>query len=162
MPEEGRVVGQPVERGRGQDRVDRLVQGQRLAQVRDQVGHPIAESGQPGASLSDHGRRAVEGDHPAVRQALGQLLGYPARAAASIKDGLVAGLQSQDDVGSFGVALDVAKRFLSDAHERFGAGRLVAADERRQVLWEWLLGLRVPLDPGRDVVGEFAAGVEAG
>ena len=42
------VVGDPVERRRRQDRVDRRVgQRQRAPQVRDRVGHPIAERRQP-------------------------------------------------------------------------------------------------------------------
>ena len=45
---------------------------------------------EPLARLLDHRRRAVDGDHPAVRQALEQRLGHAAGAAARVEHRLVA------------------------------------------------------------------------
>ena len=88
VPEQGVVVGHPVE-GRGrQDGVDRLGHRQRPAQVGDDVLDPVAEAGQPLARRVDHRRRAVEGhDRAAVgTHPLEERLGDPAAAAARVED----------------------------------------------------------------------------
>ena len=80
------VVGDPVERGGRDDRVDRPVKGQ-LEQVgREHLG-AVAE---PRPRLLDHRRTAVDGDDRAVGHTLDQQLGDAAGAAAGVEHALVA------------------------------------------------------------------------
>ena len=51
---------------------------------------PVTEASQPPRGLGEHRRRSVERDDPAARQALEELLGQAARAAAGVEDALVA------------------------------------------------------------------------
>jgi len=89
VPEERIVVGHPVERRGREDRVDGR-DGQRLAEVGDDVLDAIAEALESVARGLDHRGRSVEGDHAPVRQPLGQHLGHPAAPAARIEDAFVA------------------------------------------------------------------------
>jgi len=93
VPEEGVVVGYPVERGRREDRVDRA-EAQRLGQIALHELHPVAEGRQSPGRLDQHGRGGVHRDHPSTGQALQQLLGHPTAAAAGVEHRLVA-LQRQ-------------------------------------------------------------------
>ena len=79
-----------MERRGREDRVDRLVDGERLAEVRLNERDPVAEPLEAAAGLVEHRRRAVEGDDVAGRKALGEELRDPAAAAARVEDALVA------------------------------------------------------------------------
>ena len=89
--EERVVIGDPVERGGRQDRVDRRPERQRSAEVGDDELDPVAERRQPVARGLDHRGRAIERDHPATGQSPGKQLGDPAAAAAGVEDAFVAG-----------------------------------------------------------------------
>ncbi len=80
------VVGDPVERGRREDRVDGLRQLE-LEQVGDADIHVRTESLAGGGH---HRGRLVDRDHAPARQPLDQRLGYTPRAAAGVEHGLIA------------------------------------------------------------------------
>ncbi len=84
------VIGHPVEcRGR-EDRVHLAVDGERRAEVRDDVLDPVAEAGEAPACRLDHRRGAIQRDDPTTRQSIGQLLGDAARPATGVEYALVA------------------------------------------------------------------------
>jgi len=81
------VIGNPVERGGRQDRIDRLVQ-LHLQQIRSA---DVRIGAQPLTGGGDHRLGHIHSDHPAVRQPLHQRLGDPARTAAGVEHRLIAG-----------------------------------------------------------------------
>ena len=93
------MVENPVEGGGRQDGVNLLRQVEA-----QQVGHVQADpwaGPKPLGGLGDHGRRAVNPDHPAAWQAGQQLLGHPSRPAAGVQNGFVAAqVQALQDVST--------------------------------------------------------------
>lgn len=81
------VVGDPVEGGGGEDRVDGRVEHE-LREVGDAE---LDLRRQLRAGLLDHGGRAVDADHAAVRQPLEQRRRHPPGAAARVEHPLVPG-----------------------------------------------------------------------
>jgi hypothetical protein len=98
IPEESVVIQDPMERGRGQDRVHRLAQGEWLPQIGHHVRHPVAERCEQDPRTLDHGGGAVEGDHASPREALEQAFRDPTGAASSVEHLLVADeIEPSDD-----------------------------------------------------------------
>jgi hypothetical protein len=84
---QARVVAQPVERRRREDRVDVTTAEVELLEVLVDQLDAVAQAH---ARRREHLGGPVDADHPAVRQALDQRLGDAARAAAGVEHGLVA------------------------------------------------------------------------
>jgi hypothetical protein len=79
-----------VERRGREDRVDRLCDRERRAEVRLDELDPVSEPGEPAPGLVEHGRGAVQGDDATTRQPIREELRDAAAAAAGVEDTLVA------------------------------------------------------------------------
>jgi hypothetical protein len=90
VPEQRVVVGDPMEGGRREDRIDVAVDAERLSEVGDDILDPAAEGGKPLACRLDHRRRPVQRDDPPTGESACQQLGHPAAPAAGIEHALVA------------------------------------------------------------------------
>jgi hypothetical protein len=82
------VIRDPVERRRGDDRVDRRLDRERIAEVGDEVRDAIAEVPQPSAARLDHRRRGIQCDDRPVREPVGECLRDAPAAAAGVEDAL--------------------------------------------------------------------------
>ena len=99
MAEQGVVVGHPVKRGGRQDRVHGRLEGQRLAEVRNNEFDTVAVCREPLPRLSDHRRRGVQRDHPSGRQSRKEVLRDAAGPAARVENPFRAGQRKAiDDV----------------------------------------------------------------